>query len=319
MTTATAPGKLILFGEHAAVYSRPAIAIPLTDRVATATIVPSADNTTLTLPDVGKQFTWPDESAEADSPLLNTLNRVQRDAGLDSLPPMTITVTSTIPIAGGMGSGAAVAAALIRALLRHLDLNDADDRVNALTYTIEQRYHGTPSGIDNTVVSYRRAVWFIKQDPTNLIEPIAIGAPLHLLVADSGVRSATGTVVGDVRRQWQADPDRFNSLFDKCGRLANNARRALAAGDLLQVGALMTLNHVQLRRMTVSSRELDDLVDAALNAGALGAKLSGAGRGGVVVALADAAHRDATRHALLEAGAASVWDNVVPATEATDS
>jgi mevalonate kinase len=313
MTLATAPGKMILFGEHAAVYGQPAIAVPLANRVATATIEDSAENTTLSLPDLNTTYNLPIADNADDIPLIKAIQLVQETVGLATLPPLRMTVTSDIPIAGGLGSGAATSAALIRALLTHLGAEADDARVCALTYAIEELYHGTPSGIDNTVVSYNRPMWFVKQEPHNLIEPIAVDTPLRLLIADTGIRSATKDVVGDVRRQWLADPALFESLFDKCGRLARQARQALIDGDVLGLGALMTLNHIQLRRMTVSCRELDDLVDEALNAGALGAKLSGAGRGGVMLALIDEDKEEAVREALLETGAVSVWHTDISA------
>lgn len=309
MTTATAPGKIILFGEHAAVYGQPAIALPLSDKQATVTVVDAADRITLLLPNLNTTYTLKPEpnSADSDVPLIVALRLAQAAADVMRLPPLTITVNSNIPIAGGMGSGAATAAALIRATLSHLGVSADDNRVSSLTYEVERLHHGTPSGIDNTVVSTNQAVWFVKQKPENLIEPIAIGAPFRLLIADTGIRSATKDVVGDVRRQWQAKPDYFDSLFGRCGRLAQRARVALTAGNLLELGALMTLNHVQLRRMTVSSRELDDLVDNALRAGAHGAKLSGAGRGGIMLALVDSENETAVQDALEATGAASVW------------
>ncbi|MCO5184756.1 MAG: mevalonate kinase [Anaerolineae bacterium] len=315
MTTATAPGKIILFGEHAAVYGQPAIALPLSDKQATVKVEDAADRITLLLPNLATSYVLESEpnSADGDVPLVAALRLAQAAANVAQLPPLTITVDSTIPIAGGMGSGAATAAALIRAVLQHLGISADNQLISSLTYEVERLHHGTPSGIDNTVVSTNQAVWFVKQAPENLIEPIVIGAPFRLLIADTGIRSATKDVVGDVRRQWQANSEYFDSLFGRCGRLARRARVALNAGNLLELGALMTLNHVQLRRMSVSSRELDDLVDNALKAGALGAKLSGAGRGGIMLALVDSEKEETVREALEETGATSIWHSEVAA------
>lgn len=315
MTTATAPGKIILFGEHAAVYGQPAIALPLSDKQATVKVEDAADRITLLLPNLNTSYVLESEpnSTDGDVPLVAALRLAQAAANVAQLPPLTITVDSTIPIAGGMGSGAATAAALIRAVLQHLGISADNQLISSLTYEVERLHHGTPSGIDNTVVSTNQAVWFVKQAPENLIEPIVIGAPFRLLIADTGIRSATKDVVGDVRRQWQANSEYFDSLFGRCGRLARRARVALTAGNLLELGALMTLNHVQLRRMTVSCRELDDLVDNALKAGALGAKLSGAGRGGIMLALVDSEKEETVREALEETGATSIWHSEVAA------
>jgi mevalonate kinase len=118
------------------------------------------------------------------------------------------------------------------------------------------------------------------------------------------VRSSTKVAVGDVRRQYSEQPAKFTQIFDACGRIAQAARQAIEAGDVQQVGQLMTENHTWLQRMTVSSPELDRLVNAALQVGALGAKLSGAGRGGNMIALvADEGMETAVCHALQKAGA----------------
>ncbi|MEJ2748562.1 MAG: mevalonate kinase, partial [Anaerolineae bacterium] len=184
--------------------------------------------------------------------------------------------------------------------------------VSNLTYEVEKIHHGTPSGIDNTVVAYEKPVYFVRQQPQNRIETFGVKRPLRLLVADTGVRSSTKIAVGDVRRQWQADPDRFEALFDGCGRIAETARAAIESGDIAHVGCLMTANQRLLEEMTVSSPELERLVAAALPAGALGAKLSGAGRGGNMIALVkDEGMETAVHEALLAAGAKTVLTTII--------
>ncbi len=307
MTCATAPGKIILFGEHAVVYGRPAIAAPLAQLRATAVVEDSlTPGIRLLAADLGTDIQL--DEAAPDDPVAAVVRQLQTAAQLPQLPDLTITVTSQIPIASGLGSGAAITAAVIRALAIHLGLTHlaSDDWVSNLTYEIEKIHHGTPSGIDNTVVAYEKPVYFVRQQPQNLIEPFAVGKPLCLLVADTGQSSSTKAVVGDVRRQWQADPARFEALFAGCGRIAHQARQAIERGDVAQVGRLMNENHRLLQEMTVSSVELDGLVAAARAAGALGAKLSGAGRGGNMIALVPAEGETAVAHALTQAGARSV-------------
>jgi mevalonate kinase len=168
---------------------------------------------------------------------------------------------------------------------------------------VEQLLHGTPSGIDNTVVSYEKPVYFLRRQPLNLIEPFTVARPLDLLIADTGIASSTKAVVGDVRRQWELDRDKFEALFNHCGRIAEAARQAIESGQVEGLGRLMYDNHAYLQEMTVSSPELDKLVAAADLAGALGAKMSGAGRGGNVIALVTEASAPAVQQALLSAGA----------------
>jgi mevalonate kinase len=312
VTTATAPGKIILFGEHAVVYGRPAIAAPVTQVRATAVVEDSSSaGIRLVAPDIGREY-WLSEASEND-PFARSVRLIIETAGLSNPPDLRITVQSTIPIAGGLGSGAAMAAAVIRALARHLGLAQlaTDARVSDLTYQVEKLLHGTPSGIDNTVVAYERPVYFVRQIPRNRIETLTVARPIWLLVADTGLASATKSVVGDVRRQWQAEPERFEQIFDGCGRIAAQARQAMEQGAGSQLGRLMIDNQAYLRQMTVSSPELDRLVSAAVSAGALGAKLSGAGRGGNMIALVAQESEEAVGQALMAAGANSIQHSIL--------
>jgi mevalonate kinase len=226
---------------------------------------------------------------------------------------MKITVSSDIPIASGLGSGASITAAIIRALAIYLDLTGlaTDQWISDLTYEVEKFHHGTPSGIDNTVVAYEQPVYFMRQEPQNLIETFELAQPLHLLVADTGVSSSTKAVVSDVRRAWQADPQRFEQIFDGCADIAIAGREAIQAGDQRAIGRLMSRNHELLVEMTVSSPQLDQLVAAAKSAGALGAKLSGGGRGGNMIALVAPEAEQAVHDALTQAGAYSILRNQI--------
>lgn len=312
ITKSTAPGKIILFGEHAVVYGRPAIAAPVTQVRAQAIVEDSKEEgVRLLAPDIGRDY-WLIDSGRHD-PFARSVMVVKNEAGLAELPDLRITCRSTIPIASGLGSGAAMAAAVIRALAQHLGLEhmSTDERVSALTYQVEKLLHGTPSGIDNTVVAYEKPVYFVRAEPQNKIETLTVTGLLRLLVADTGVASSTKSVVGDVRRQWQAAPERFERIFDGCGRIAGLARRAIKRGAVPQLGRLMNDNHTLLEEMTVSSEELDRLVSAAVSAGALGAKLSGAGRGGNMIALVTAESEEDVRQALLSAGATNVMRSIL--------
>lgn len=309
-----APGKVILFGEHAVVYGQPAIAAPVTQVQARVVVVDgSRPGILIIAPDLNQE-TWLADAPDDDA-LATAVRLVMKAGGLAELPPLTITVSSTIPIASGLGSGAAIAAGVVRGLARHLSRPElaTNEQVSALTYEVEKIHHGTPSGIDNTVVAYERAVYFRRQVPVNVIETFGVARPVHLLVADTGVRSSTKVVVGDVRRQWEADPARFDKIFANCGRIADEARVALERGDLARLGELMNENHRWLQEMTVSSLALDRLVVAAQAAGALGAKMSGAGRGGNMIALVEEGLLERVREGLDAAGARSVLSSVLRA------
>lgn len=303
MIQATAPGKVILVGEHAVVYGRPAIAAPVWQTVATATVVPAAPGSGchIMAPDVGLAL----RLAEAgdDEPLAVVTRLALGRLGLDREPDWQITLHSDIPIASGMGSGAALSTALVRGIMLGAGHTAEPAEVSELVFESERFYHGTPSGIDNTVVAYGAPIWFVKGQPP---EPFLPAQPITLAIADSGIRSPTKETVGDVRRAWSAEPARYEELFDAIGRAVLDARRALEAGDPRSLGRIMNANQALLEALDVSSPVLDALIVAARQAGALGAKLSGGGRGGNIIALVDARVVEGVCDALHAAGARRV-------------
>jgi mevalonate kinase len=284
MFAGSAPGKVILFGEHAVVYGRPALAAPVTHLRAQAVIEATGErDVSLFVPDLGREGLL--STAQPDNPLVVVVRAVERHLGRSLADGYSLSVTSAIPIAGGLGSGAAISVAIIRALAAYTGESLSREEISRLAYEVERLHHGTPSGIDNTVIAFEQPVYFVRRRPENLITTFSPPRPLRLVIGDSGIRSGTKDVVGDVRLRWEAERDRFEAIFDACGRAADEGYAALSRGDLAAVGALMNENHAQLEEMTVSSLALNRLVAAARGAGALGAKLSGAGRGGNMIAL----------------------------------
>jgi mevalonate kinase len=303
----SAPGKIILFGEHAVVYGRPALAVPVHDVQATAIVEPASPGSGLTIEagDLGLTVLLTDAGQD---PLALAAHLVLDH--LNARPPdARIVIRSTIPIASGLGSGAAVSAALARALAAHLGAEIPTPDLSALVYEVEKVHHGTPSGIDNTVVCYGQPVYFVR-DKT--IETLHVGAPFDLLIGDTGIASPTRVAVGDVRAAWQANRAAYELIFDRIGAIAEQARRAIERQPH-DLGPLANLNHDLLRQINVSSPELDRLVAAALDAGALGAKLSGGGRGGNMIALVEPSDAPRVRAALKAAGAVNVISTTVRA------
>jgi mevalonate kinase len=206
MTTASAPGKVILCGEHAVVYGWPAIALPLSSVRATATVTNAAAGSGVTcdIPDSGERWVLADVS---EQPLARLTALVFQRLGITAPPDLQIILRSTIPIASGMGSGAALGAALVKALAAHLGHTLTPAEVSGLVYEIERIYHGTPSGIDNTVVSYEQPIWFIRgnQNRPPIMEPLRLGASFSLVIGDTGTRAPTRVMVGAVRELWQRE------------------------------------------------------------------------------------------------------------------
>ncbi|RJP51304.1 MAG: mevalonate kinase [Anaerolineaceae bacterium] len=299
MATASAPGKIILFGEHAVVYGRPALAVPVTQIHADVDVTASSrPGIWIHAPDVNLHAEL--SSLPSDHPIASVLHNFFFAFGISPVPSLDISITSTIPVASGLGSGAAVTVALMRALSSHLDKLMTDEQVNTFAYEIEKLHHGTPSGIDNTVVTYARPVYFIKGQP---IETFKVGAPFTLVIADTGISALTKESVSDVRKLWEADKVRWEKVFDEIGVIVRNAKEKIENGEWRALGALMDSNHALLQEMTVSSPELDSLVESARRSGASGAKLSGGGRGGNMIALVEKDKAAQVAEAILSAGA----------------
>jgi mevalonate kinase len=297
----SAPGKAILFGEHAVVYDQPAIAVPVTQVQARAYVEPAPADSGLILIAADLDESYHLTSAGPDRPLAFAA-RLTLDHLAAPIPDATLTVESTIPIASGLGSGAAVSTALVRALASFLGHSLPAAEVSDLVYEVEKIHHGTPSGIDNTVIAYERPVYFVRTAGSSLTL-IAVGAPFSLVIADTGLPSPTRCLVDRVRQGWQRNRPRYERLFTKVGDIVREARRVIELGAVDALGPLMDDNHRYLAAMGVSSPLLDRLANAARAAGAAGAKLSGAGSGGNVLALAGNDKLDRVDAALREAGA----------------
>jgi len=299
MSKASAPGKIILFGEHAVVYGQPALAVPVTqvqaevriDRIFSAGIRINAPNI---------QLNEKLDALAPTHPLAATVRNTLHALEVNSLSNVAILIRSSIPVASGLGSGAAVSVAIIRALAKQLKNELSDEQVSALAYETEKLYHGTPSGIDNTVVTYAKPVYFVKDRP---IEILNVKYPFMIVIGDTGIPASTKESVRDVRIQHHKRPDRYETLFGTIGSIVKTARQLIEGGMPESIGPLMDENHAMLRSMNVSSPELDHLVEAAREGGALGAKMSGGGRGGNMIALAQASKAGAVARALREAGA----------------
>ena len=282
--SATAPGKIILFGEHAVVYGQPAIAVPVTKVCAKATVTPNIHRAQgkveIHAPDIGANTTL-DELPPGD-PIREAIWGVLSESGISRVPACTLKVSSSIPIASGLGSGTAVSVAIIRSMAGFLGQLLTDDAVSRLAYEVEKIHHGTPSGIDNTVVTYAKPIYFVKDKP---IEIFQITKPFTIVIGDTGIRSPTRETVRDVRISRQIEPAHFDRLFSAIGSITKTARQAIESGYPERLGPLMDENHALLQEMGVSSPELDRLVSTAKQTGSLGAKLSGGGRGGNMIAL----------------------------------
>jgi mevalonate kinase len=294
---------VILFGEHAVVYGQPAIAVPVTEVQAQACVEEGApgQGVLVLAPDIDRRVVVRD--AADDDPLAHIVRLTMAAMRCKPDPDLVVTVSSTVPVARGMGSGAAISTAIVRALAKHYDWWFSSQAVSDLVYQTEVIYHGTPSGIDNTVVAFGKPVYLVKDQVRELFW---VGKPFLLAIADTGILSSTREVVADLRRRVNLHPAHYEPLLTQIGRVATAGRTAIEQGDLERVGDLMDENHALLQELGVSCPELDRLIATARQGGALGAKLSGAGRGGTMIALVREDTRGCVDMMLRLAGASSV-------------
>lgn len=305
MTRASACGKIILFGEHAVVYGRPALAAPLAQLRARASVESrAAPGIIIHARDLARTVALHD--APVDDALARITQLTLEKLGVNA--NLEMVVESDIPLASGFGSGAAISTAIVRAVSAHFGKTLAPTEISALVYETEKMFHGTPSGIDNTVIAHEQAIRFVRRAPPqeNEITPFAIARPFTLAIANTGIASPTKITVGDVRRGWEQNLAFFEELFDAVAAIVEQAQTALARGENERLGELMTRNQRALEIMGVSAREIEMLLEAGLRAGAGGGKLSGGGRGGNVIFYIEPREAEKIKQALLDAGAASV-------------
>lgn len=304
--TASSHGKTILIGEHAVVYGAPALVLPVLDARVVATVTPTDDGAGHHLESA--VHTGPlDLAPAAVMPTVTAVTATLRRFGVTDRS-FHVRVDSDVPTARGMGSSAAVAAAVTAAVADALDETLDPETHHDLIQECERVAHGRPSGLDARGVVADAPVWF----EAGRIEPVELGARFAFVVADTGVPGHTREAVAAVRRRHDADPSTIDGVIERLGDLARRARRTLVAGDAQALGATMDAAHELLTDLDVSSDDLDRLVGAARAAGALGAKLTGGGRGGCVLALAeDTGHADRIAAALRGAGAAATWTTTI--------
>ncbi|VDG76898.1 mevalonate kinase [Actinobaculum suis] len=294
-----AHGKVILFGEHAVVYGAPAISFPVG-------VLPVIANASLVVGESTLESElYRGPVAQAPARLAPVLAAI--DAALDAAAPglgAKVAIYSDIPYERGLGSSAAISSAVIEAICRaaghHLSREERFD----LTQTAERVAHGHPSGMDAHAVTANSVIKFEKP----VVTPVAVGAPFYFVIADSGLKGSTRQAVNEVRMLRETSPHYAIPRITELGNIAERAESYFRNGRAVTMGLAMWRAHSLLKDIGVSSQSLDTLVAAAHQAGALGAKLTGGGIGGCVVALAGSrAEADRVRTGLLNTGAKNAW------------
>ncbi|PZU31723.1 MAG: mevalonate kinase [Actinomyces sp.] len=293
--------KAILLGEHSVVYGHPAVAMPLHDLQMRATATPTTGPSMLH----SLGYSGPMGSSRPGFACIVRAFEAAREFSGRMDQSFEVTTRSDFPHERGLGSSAAAAGAVIRAVLDACGRAASTDELFALTQMAEQVAHGRPSGLDAAATCSPCPIRFQGGRMQPLTQRIQ---DARLVIADSGVHGSTREAVGGLRERYEEDPDGVGPLIAALGRLARVGIAALDDGDAQALGSAMNHAHEVLAQLELSLPVLDRLTDAARGAGALGAKLTGGGLGGCVIALADgeeAAGR--IRGALESAGAPAAW------------
>jgi hydroxymethylglutaryl-CoA reductase len=279
-----APGKVILFGEHATVYNYPGITTTI-DIGLTLRISRDPDGPRFVAPEYKQVFPIP--SSEQD---VQTFSKAVELAlamyGLEK-EPIAIQVESDLVPGMGLGSSAAFSVALCSALRQYKNISSHqrhDRRLFADVQRLESIFHGTPSGMDAATVLANCVLWFRKGPPREIL-PIRTQTTLTGLICLVEPGAATIELVQKVRDYRYRYPAAANKILEEIGNLTVDAGIALGIGDVPELGRLMFKNHELLAKLGVSTPALDDAVGLLLDRGVLGAKLTGSGGGGAVIAL----------------------------------
>ena len=299
-----APGKVILSGEHAVVYGYPAIALPLHNLHAEVTVVSASPGygTIIAALDMQQHTRLAVPSRQLRA-LAQAANAAFAEIGLKEEPDWILQVRSQIPLARGLGSGAAVVCALVRAVGNAAGHSLALEVLNRIVFESETLFHGRPSGIDNLTVVHGLPLFFRKGLRPQFFRPIQ--CPVFLL-ADTGIPVHTAKAVAEVARLKHQHPHRVEAWLEEIGLISEAILEALSHSKTVNLGPLLNANQELLRRLGVSSVANEKLIQAALVAGAPAAKVTGAGMGGQVLVLSSNQEVDGLEEALRIAGATAV-------------
>ena len=297
IATTAACGKVILLGEHAVVYGVPALCGALS-RGAEVQVIPGEGRLLVPAWNLQTPSAQALLAGSADSSLAQAFAAILRALPADLPRPdgVDFVVRFSLPTGAGLGSSAALAVALVRALgavgERQLGRPLTAAEVDAAALAAEQVFHGQPSGLDHTVAQHGGFGLFRRGQGLSLLAGSPVLATLSLCIGHTGRARDTKGRVARVAELYQHDPPAIRQRFDHIAALVERAVVAVQSGDLATLGATMNENQAELAHLDVSCSEIEVMCDLARQSGALGCKLTGGGGGGCVVALAPGREAD---------------------------
>jgi len=289
-----APGKVILVGEHAVVYGQPALAATIDRGVR---VIAAEKNEDFQGPvlrghvqGLGAVRARPDDENGKNGEGPEALRRALAclcDIFGPRVRQLEFVVESAIPSGCGLGSSAALTVALVRGVQRFLGEDDVIERVIERAHRLESVFHGTPSGIDHTAIAHGGLVYFQRSADSFEAKPIQTKRTIKLVIAVAGPHSGTALAVKALASRANRHPKIYEHLYQGIGELAVAAREHIELGQLAALGEIWDINQGLLNALGVSTPRIETLCTAARRNGALGAKLTGAGCGGAILALVD--------------------------------
>jgi len=277
-------GKVIIFGEHFVVHGLPSVVCAIGMKTtASVCVLKKPGFKGFEIED--RRPETPGYKKEKESQMYKSISLMCSYSGIDlEKTPLKITFAGDLIAASGIGASAAACTAFARAINEEFNLGFDDEKINEVAYEGEKAYHGTPSGVDNTAATFGGCLVFWKGPPPRF-ERVKMPAKVEIVMGNTGITANTQKVVEEVKAFMKAEPERTKKIFEEAEVIIREGRLALESGDYRKAGELMNKNHELLQQLGVSCKELDRLVKIALQNGAWGAKLTGTGRGGYMVAL----------------------------------
>mgnify|MGYP000014709480 CR=1 FL=1 len=304
---ASAPAKVILFGEHFVVYGEPAIVLAI-DKRAYAKVELRTDkriyvhSTNLGISGYFEESNFQPEKGDERAryrlePIKKVVDKISEISGKNT--GLNIEIRSTVPVAAGLGSSAAVAAATTMAVAEILEVKLSREDIFRITYEAERIVHGTPSGVDPAIATFGGTILF--QMDTG-VRPLEVKMEIPLVIGDTHVSRSTRDLVARVREKHERFPSIVEPILRSGRQIVLQAIEAMRQGDIKTLGELADINHALLCAVGVSCETLEWLITNARKAGALGAKLTGAGGGGCMIALTEPDRMETVAEAIQHAG-----------------